>query len=298
MALTILDNIPAVEIENDLNRNQADARKNLTELATGSRINSGADDAAGLSISDSLAANVAALQQSALNAQQGIELLQTADSALAEASQLLDRMTALAVERNNGSLYTAAQQTTLADEYNSLLRAVTDIGSEIDFNGQRVFGPYEGVGGQHVYSIVTGDGTASGTTSETLRISGWYSNNIGDSTGDGGYGEYIPGIGDPGYTYLEQTYGPSWQISYTRQAVQDVSTERAYFGAEINKLQATEAVDDAERINLSEAQNNIQAADFGKVTADLVRESVLNETAVSALKQPRANQESVLQLLR
>ena len=108
MSLTVLANISAIDIGNQLARNQVSTQKDLTELTTGSRINSGADDPAGLSISDSLAANIAALQQSALNVQQGIALLQTADSALAQVTQIVDRIEALAVEDRDRSLQTAA----------------------------------------------------------------------------------------------------------------------------------------------------------------------------------------------
>src|SRR5580693_10445869 len=108
MPLGVLNNISAVYAENNLNQTQNSLQTTLQQLSSGSRINSGADDAAGLSVSDGLAANQAALTQSAQNAQNGVGLLQTADGALSQVTNLLDRAVTLATEASNGGL-TAAQ---------------------------------------------------------------------------------------------------------------------------------------------------------------------------------------------
>lgn len=136
--LSILNNIAALATENALSKNQAAQQKTLTELSTGLRINSGADDAAGLSIVNSLNANVAALTQSSRNVVEGIAQLQTADGALSNVGSLLNRAVTLATEASNGGL-TAAQSQALNTEFVSILSEINQIGGATDFNGQDVF---------------------------------------------------------------------------------------------------------------------------------------------------------------
>ncbi len=283
------------EIQSGLGRNQADARKTLSELATGSRINSGVDDAAGLSISDSLAANVAALEQSTLNAQQGINLLQTADGALAQVTQILNRIETIAVEAYTSSL-TSAQYLANGAEYDRLIAEIDSIGTHTTFNGKQVFGAGSGIAGQNVTSILTSDGTGNGTSVETIRISELNESSIGDFSGEGGTGQVLYSSNGTHVSYNVGGFA-GIEVNYTYMAIAAVAAQRAYLGAEINKLQAAANVADTERINLSAAQDAIQAADYGKLSADLVRESVLNQTGVSALNQERAYQENLLKLL-
>ena len=104
MSLGVLNNIAAIYAQNNLNQTQNSLQSTLTQLSSGSRINSGADDAAGLAVADGLHANVAALTQSSQNASDGIGLLQTADGALSQVTNLLNRAVTLATEAANGTL--------------------------------------------------------------------------------------------------------------------------------------------------------------------------------------------------
>ena len=116
MSLGVLNNIAAIYAQNNLNQTQASLQTTLQQLSSGSRINSGADDAAGLAVSDGLNANIAALTQSSANATDGIGLLQTADGALSQVTSLLDRATTLATEAANGTL-NANQVSSANQEY-------------------------------------------------------------------------------------------------------------------------------------------------------------------------------------
>ena len=104
MALGVLNNLSAIYAENNLNNTNASLQTVLQQLSSGSRINSGADDAAGLSLVNGLAANSAALTQSETNATEGVGLLQVADGALSQVTSLLDRAVTLATEASNGTL--------------------------------------------------------------------------------------------------------------------------------------------------------------------------------------------------
>src|SRR5215471_13062257 len=98
MALSLLNNVASLQAQNELQVNSKDLQTTLFRLSSGSRINTGADDPAGLSIADQLHASIAALQQSAANANNGIGLAQTADGSLAQVTTLLDRAVTLATE--------------------------------------------------------------------------------------------------------------------------------------------------------------------------------------------------------
>jgi len=141
MALSILNNISALTAENNLTTTQASLQKTLTQLSSGSKINSGSDDAAGLSIANGLAANIAALTQSVQNATNGTGLLQTADGALSQVTTLLNRAVTLATEGSSGGITTGdgSQAAALNTEYQSILSEITNIGSTTNFNGQNVF---------------------------------------------------------------------------------------------------------------------------------------------------------------
>ena len=154
MSLSILNNIAALYAENNLNSTTASLQTTLQQLSSGSRINSGADDPAGLAVSDGMNANVAALNQSATNANTGIGLLQTADGALSQVTSLLDQAVTLATEASNGTL-TSAQVSSANQEYQNILTQIGNIGSTTNFNSNSVFT-------NSATNLVVTDGTASG----------------------------------------------------------------------------------------------------------------------------------------
>src|ERR1039457_1914363 len=116
MSLGVLNNINAVYAENNLNNTSNSLSTVLNQLSSGSKINSGADDAAGLSLVDGLQANSMALAQSKTNAQEGVGLLTVADGALSQVTNLLNRAVTLATEASNGTL-TGTQFTAANQEY-------------------------------------------------------------------------------------------------------------------------------------------------------------------------------------
>ena len=175
MALSILNNLSALTAENNLNTTQASLQKTLTELSSGSKINSGSDDAAGLSIANGLAANVAALTQSVQNATNGTGLLQTADGALSQVTSALNRATTLATEASNSGV-TTSQSTALNTEFQSILNEIDTIGNTTNFNGGSVFGTT--AAGNDV-SVFMSDGTSTGVSSTSVTLQQLTSANLG-----------------------------------------------------------------------------------------------------------------------
>jgi flagellin len=177
MSLGVLNNISAVYAENYLNQTQNNLQNTLTQLSSGSRINSGADDAAGLSLANGLSANSAALTQSSENASEGVGLLQVADGALSQVTNLLNRAITLATEASNGTL-NADQDSAANSEYQSILDEISNIGATTTYNGQQVFGGN--------FAVFTGDGTAGGGFSDTISLEALSSAAVGDATGSAG----------------------------------------------------------------------------------------------------------------
>ena len=175
MALGVLNNLSAIYAENNLNNTNASLQTVLQQLSSGSRINSGADDAAGLSLVNGLAANSAALTQSETNATEGVGLLQVADGALSQVTSLLDRAITLATEASNGSL-NSTQSAAANQEYQSILSEINNIGSTTTFNQQQVFNDQD-------VAIYTGDSSTTGSSIDDLYIRSLSDSTVGDSGG-------------------------------------------------------------------------------------------------------------------
>ncbi len=139
MAISILYNIPSLAAENQLNITNSGLQNTLNQLSTGSRINSGADDAAGLAIANALQANVTALTQSALNTTEGSDKLQVADGALSQVTTLLNRAVTLATESANGTVNDGSQRQALDAEFQSIKAEIDQIGQGTTYNGSAIF---------------------------------------------------------------------------------------------------------------------------------------------------------------
>jgi flagellin len=178
MSLGVLNNLSAMYAENNLNNTTNSLNTVLQQLSSGSKINSGADDAAGLSLVDGLQANQQALTQSQTNSQEGVGLLQVADGALSQVTNLLNRAVTLATEASNGTL-NGSQDTAANQEYQSILSEINNIGTTTTYNQQAVFGTNT--------NIYTGDSSASGASINDLNIRSLSSSNVGDTGGTMAY---------------------------------------------------------------------------------------------------------------
>jgi flagellin len=138
MAITVLNNISDLTAEQALGNTQMSLQKTLTQLSTGLKINSGSDDAAGLSIANGMTANIAALTQSQQNASNGVGMLQTADGALSQVTTLLNRAVTIATEGSSSGI-TTSQYTALNTEFASIKSEIDQIGQSTNFNGANVF---------------------------------------------------------------------------------------------------------------------------------------------------------------
>ncbi len=174
MSLGVLNNLSALYAANNLNNTNNSLNKTLQQLSSGSKINSGADDAAGLSLVLGLQANQQALSQSQTNATEGVGLLQVADGALSQVTSLLNRAVTLATEAANGTL-NSTQDMAANQEYQSILSEISNIGSTTTYNQKQVF--------NSVTNVYTGDSSTQGASVTSLNIRSLSSSNLGDSGG-------------------------------------------------------------------------------------------------------------------
>jgi flagellin len=284
MSLGVLNNIAAIYAQNNLNQTQGSLQNVLQQLSSGSRINSGADDAAGLAVADGLHANEAALTRSAQNATDGVSLLQTADGALAQVTSLLTRAVTLATEAANGTL-NSSQVSSANQEYQNILTEIGNIGSTTNFNGNQVFSATP-------TNIFVSDGTSSGSTTFSETIGALTTASVGTSSAGGGVDFTAVGVAT-----LDATTAKTVLTSLT-QAIQDVAFQRGNVGANINQLSAASNVASTQQVNLTSAENNVRATNYGQATSDLAKFQVLSQTGISALAQANSTQQQILKLLQ
>lgn len=282
MALSVLNNIPSIVAENQLTITQNNLQNTLTQLSSGSRINTGADDAAGLAIANGLQANVTGLTQSVANANDGVGALQVADGALGQVTTLLNRAVTLATEASTGTV-SSSQRTALDAEYQQILQQVDSIGSNTTFNGTTIFA----ASGTTTTSIFLSDSSTAGTTTIGVNVSAL------STTALSLHGTSITGTpGSTGATDPEAT------LALINTAIATVASDRGTIGAGVNRLQSASDVENNEIQNLTSAENQITAADIPTVVANLSKYSILERTGISALAQANTAQQQVLNLLQ
>jgi flagellin len=278
MAISILNNIASLTAQNQLNITQTNLQKTLFQLSSGSRINSGADDAAGLAIANGLQANITALTQSANNASSGIGSLQVADGALSQVTTLLNRAVTLSTEAATGTV-SSAQRGALDAEFVQIKAEIDRIGSTTTFNGTSVF-------------------TAS-TTSIFLSDAA-SSSQIGVTVGTLASSAITSGATTTNLTTDDLTTAVKAQSTLTdiNSAIASVAGIRGSIGAGINRLQSAVNVINNQTQNLTAAEDTIIAANIPQQVANLSQFTILNQSGISALAQANSAQSSILNLLR
>lgn len=277
MALSILNNIPSLVAQNQLSVTQQNLQKTLFRLSSGSKINTGADDAAGLAIADGLRANETALTQSSQNASNGVGALQVADGALAQVTTLLNRAVTLATEASTGTV-SSSQRTALDAEFTQIKAEIDRIGSATTFNGTSVFSGT-------TTSIFLSDGSNVAASFNTIAVT-------------------VGTLASSGLSINTDTLGgtdgsaATTALGHINTAIASVAGTRGAIGAGINRLQSAVNVINNQVQNLASAEDGIRAADIPSEVANLSRFTILNQSGISALAQANSAQQSVLNLLR
>jgi flagellin len=285
MSLTILNNISGLTAQNWLSLNQINLQQTLAALSSGQRINSGADDAAGLAIANGLQANVTALTQSVHNATDGVGMLQVADGALSQITTLLNRAVTLATESATGTV-SDSQRGALQTEFATIQTEISNIGMNTTYNGQGIFAAGTSL------TVYMSDSSGAGTTSVTVNIGQVDDSHLGTTGG------LTPTSASIATDNLSTATAAQTALGNINAAIAGVAALRGGLGAGSNQLTAAANVMNSQITNLSAAENNIMSADMGMETARLSQESILQQTGIAALQQSNQMQQSVLKLLQ
>ena len=258
------------------------ASKDLTtamqRLSTGKRINSAKDDAAGLAIGASMTSQIRGMAQGIRNANDGISMAQTAEGALDEVGNMLQRMRELTVQAANGS-YSSTDLTNIKSEMDQLAKQVNGVMSNTQFNGVALFPATAAT-----KSIQAGaeGADAISMTFQAPTISSAVT------------------AGPPAVSAVDVTAAsPNWttNIDAFDTAISNVSNKRAEFGAIQNRIESAVNNMTTNMTNLSDARSRIEDADFSTETTALAKAQILSQASTAMLSQANQSQQSVLKLL-
>ena len=281
MSMYINTNVAAINAHRNLSYNNTIMGKTMEKLSSGYRINRAADDAAGLAISEKMRFQINGLQQAMRNAQDGISLLQTAEGALTEVHAMLQRMNVLANQAANGT-YSQEDRNALQAEVDQLIQEINNIAKSTKFNGIKLLGSNGtvtfqiGVESANTLSVSTvamtagALGLSGATASAILKIDDIQVTNAADARR---------------------------ALSAIQKAIEQVSTQRAKFGAVQNRLEHTINNLGVTVENLSASESRIRNADMAKEMTEFVRNQILVQAGTAMLAQANAVPQGVLQLL-
>ena len=287
-SFSILNNISGLTAQNQLNTNNVSLAKTLTRLSTGKRINTGADDAAGLQIADSLRANTFALNQAVRNANDGIGVAQIADGALQEITNLLTRSVTL-TEQAATDTVDSTGRASLDAEFQQIEAEIARIAESTNFNGTKIFGTgVNGIDGE--LCVFVGD--INGNSSIAVSL--------GTITADATAGT-VSNLGTlgPGLENVDLTTAVDAKDSLDdiKAALNAVSNMRADIGAGMNRLSSAVSVLQTQSQNTSAAESTIRDANFAEEVANLTKFQILSQSGMAALAQANSSSQNVLSLL-
>ena len=269
MGMQINTNVAALTAYRNLNSTQNSLSKSLEKLSSGFRINRASDDAAGLTISETLRSQISGLRVAARNAQDGISVVQTAEGALTEVHSLLHRQRDLSVQYANGSLSTAAKAAIEAE--------IDQIGDEV----ARIAGAAEFAG------VKLLDGTTASLTFQVgANSTDTISVNLADITG-------------ATFTAIDSAAVVADKTDLTKidAAITAVSTARSGLGASQNRFESTINSLNVTSENLAAAESRIRDTDMAQEMASFTRSNILSQAGTAMLAQATQASQGVLKLL-
>jgi flagellin len=276
MALTINTNVASLNAQRNLGASQGALGTAMQRLSSGLRINSAKDDAAGLGISDRMTAQIRGLNQAVRNANDGISLAQTAEGALQETTNILQRMRELAVQSANDT-NTATDRSSLQAEFKQLQGEIQRISDTTEFNGKKLL-----------------NGSLSGAQFQIGANSG---QTITISVGNMGLGSLAIDSTDVAIGSAVSAGSIGAVITAIDSAIDTVGTERGKLGAVQNRFESTIANLSNISENLSAARSRILDADIAQETSNMTKFNILQQAGVSILAQANQAPQLALSLL-
>jgi len=298
MGNVINTNVKALMASNALNKNGRVQQDVMESLSTGKRINRASDNAAGLSIRETMTAQINGLNAAVKNANDSISMLQTADGALNETSSMLQRMRELAVLAVNDT-YSSTQKTAMATEYNQLSSEIDRIATQTQWNGMAIL---NGSGG--LFSGATANSTGQFTfqvganTAQTISVAIL---NMAITSQVGTTSNLTPAattLGGLSGTSVATAAGATIAIDKLDSALTVLNSQRSTIGAMVNRL--THAVDNLTNVaqNAADSRSKVEDTDYAAATSELARTQIIAQAATAILAQANQQPQSVLSLLK
>ena len=269
-------NVKSMIAQNAMTVNNRTLGKAMEQLSTGKRINSASDDAAGLAIANRMSAQVKALDQSVRNANDGISMMQTAEGATKEITNMLQRMRELSVQAANDS-YSTTDRTAIASEMTQLTDEVTRIASNTQWNGMSI------LSGGASFSTMTFQVGTEGDTTSAITV---------------GFTAMSAGALTISALSVSTSVEAQASIELLDTAITAVDTFRSGLGARINRL--TSAADNLANVamNTAASRSQIEDTDYAQTTTELAKSQIIQQAATAMLAQANQAPQSVLSLLR
>ena len=265
----------------------------LEKLSSGSRINSAADDAAGLAISNKMTAQISGMKQARANAQDGISLIQTAEGALEETSKMLNRMRDLTLQASNGTLQ-GTDRKEIALEMQTLISNIDAISQNTKFNGKNLF-----TGDTVTFQVGANSGEKSSVTIKDMSASSSTGLDLGNLKGN--IDDLAKATTDDdakakGATAFVDKFADN--LKALDKAINTVSDQRAQLGAAQNGLNHTVNSLEATTTNLAAANSRIKDVDMAEEMTSYTSSNILLQAATSMLSQANSMPQSVMTLLQ
>jgi len=295
--MRISNNVQALKAYRNLSANQMNVKTTMDKLSSGQKINRGADDAAGLAISEKMRNRLKALDKAEQNVLDGISMVQTVEGGLGETHNLLQRMRELAVQAGNDTLATE-DRTAIQEEINQLTNEVSRIAETTQFNGKKLLtGAYDK---DNAVFIQTNAGASEGIS---LTIDDMRARNIGiASTTQPNESvralDFPSDDGQPEYALSVMTSDDAEEaISHYTKAIDAISQQRAQLGAVQNRFEAMSSVLSVSKENLTASESRIRDTDMAREMMEYAKYNILNQSGMAMIAQANALPQGVLQLL-
>ena len=277
--VAINTNVSATYSQNAMKTNARAMSTAMEQLSTGTRVNSAKDDAAGLAIGQNMTSQIRGLNQAVRNLNDGINMMQTAEGAMVEQSNMLQRMRELAVQANNGT-YSNTQRSYLSLEYEALATQIQKIATETKWNDQSLLVGTSGTVGAGTGTFTFQAGQASGQViSVTITAA------TGTALGLDGGG-------------ISTAASSAAAIALIGSALEKINLQRAAIGAGINQMEY--AVDNVTNIssNTTQSRSTIMDTDYAQASTQLAKTQIIQQAATAMLAQANQQAQGVLSLLK
>ncbi len=290
----IASNVSALRASNASTSAQMALSTSMQRLSTGQRINSAKDDAAGLAISASMTSQIRGMNQGIRNANDGISMAQTAEGALDEVTNNLQRMRELEVQKTNGT-YSDDDKLNITAEQNALAQQISNVLTNTKFNGTALFAGTGTDGADPVTVSIQAGADASDAISLNLG------SNLLASDGMAAIISAGADTDDADTTDVDETLttvNASATLEQYDTAIASISNRRANLGATQNQLQSAVNNLTSNSTNLSDARSRIQDTDYSAETTALAKAQILSQASTAMLSQANQSTQSVLKLLQ